>query len=355
MIKSKTNLLKMKTYHSLSQISFLKKYSYKFLFVAFLGIHIPLLGIIFYALFATSISTTTFILITLGLTLAATALTLRILNALLEPIIKGEMALKEYVSHNKVPNLPISYTDEVGEMLKNIQYTIECLDEVDQEKQDVIELISHDLRTPILQSLQVISFLKEDGDDLEQREENLKLLDEIANKQLKFLEGMLKILKTKHIEVGLKNFESLPVSEIINEIINDSKNRMDAKQLSILNKITDDVKIYGHALGIKQVFENLINNAIKFSEKNNDILISGITDKDMTQIIVKDHGMGFNERTKNTLFSKFVPGHLGTDGEPTTGLGLYLTKKIIEKHGGTIQAFSEGEGEGAEFVVSMPA
>src|SRR5690606_3769484 len=138
----------MRTYHILSQISFLKKYSYKFLFVAFLGIHIPLLGIIFYALFATTISTTNFILITLGLTLAATALTLRILNSLLQPIIKGKVALNDYLEHDKVPKLPITYTDEVGEILKNIQFTIESLDEVDKEKQEIAELMSHDLRTP---------------------------------------------------------------------------------------------------------------------------------------------------------------------------------------------------------------
>ncbi|MCX7551406.1 sensor histidine kinase [Xanthomarina sp. F2636L] len=344
----------MKTYHTLSQISILKKYSYKFLFVAFLGIHIPLLGIIFYALFATSISTTTFILITLGLTLLATALTLRVLNALLAPIIKGEVALKDYVENNTLPNLPINYTDEVGDMLKNIQYTIECLDEVDKEKQDIIELISHDLRTPILQSLEVINFLKEDGDDAQQREENLNLLNEISTKQLKFLEEMLKTLKANHIEVGFKNFENLSVSEIINEIIADYKNRIDEKQLTVINTVPDDLMMYGHAIGMKQVFENLLNNAIKFSEKNDEIHISGVSDKNSVQIIIKDHGMGFNEQTKETLFSKFVPGHLGTSGEPTTGLGLYLTKKIVEKHRGTIQPFSDGQGKGAKFVVSIP-
>ena len=186
----------MRTYHILSKISFLNKYSYKFLFVAFVGIHIPLLGIISFALFGTSFSTTTFILITLGLTLGATALTLKILNSLLAPIIERKTALKEYVEHSTVPNLPIIYTDEVGEMLKNIQCSIECLDEVDKEKQEVTELISHDLRTLVLQTIEIIKFLNEDGDDMQQREENLSVLDEIFSKQLKFLEGMLKMLKT---------------------------------------------------------------------------------------------------------------------------------------------------------------
>ncbi|WP_188461455.1 sensor histidine kinase [Bizionia arctica] len=280
---------------------------------------------------------------------------MKILNALLSPIIKGEVALKEFVDHDVVPDLPITYTDEVGEMLKNIQYTIECLDEVDKEKQDIIELISHDLRTPILQSLDIITFLNDDGDDPEQRAENLSLLSEIVTKQLKFLEEMLKALKAKHIEIGYKNFESIPVSSMINKIIYDYKKRIEVKHLSVINTIPEHVKLHGHSLGMKQVFENLLNNAIKFSEKNGEIHISEISDKNSVQIIIQDQGTGFNERTKDTLFSKFVPGHLGTSGEPTTGLGLYLTKKIVEKHAGTIEPFSEGQGKGAKFVVSIPA
>ncbi len=348
------NSKNMKTYHVLSKFSFLNKYSYKFLFVAFLGIHIPLLGIIFYALFATSISTTTFILITLGLTLAATALTLRILNSLLSPIIQGKTALKEYVEHQTVPNLPIVYKDEVGEMLKNIQLTIECLEEVDKEKQEITELLSHDLRTPVLQSIEVIRFLKEDGHDAVEREDNLNLLDEIATKQLKFLESMLKMLKTKHIEVGLQNFETLSVKDIVDEIIKEHKKTIALKQVSVINKIPDHLKVKGHALGIKQVLENLLSNALKFSQKNEEIQLLGSMDHNEVQITVEDQGLGFNESTKKILFSKFVPGHLGTDGEATTGLGLYLTKRIVEKHQGTIEAFSEGQGKGAKFVVSLP-
>ncbi|WP_417195691.1 sensor histidine kinase [Bizionia sp.] len=344
----------MKTYHKLSQVSFLKKYSYKFLFVAFLGIHIPLLGIIMYALFATTISTTTFILITLGLTLGATALTLKVLDALLDPIIKGKNALNAFVQDKTEPDLPTNYTDEVGEMLRNIQFTIERLDEVDQEKQDIIELISHDLRTPVLQTLGIIDFLKEDGDDPQKRQEYITLLNEVATKQVKFLEDMLKILKAKHLEISSKNFEMLSASEIINAIIHTYKKPIEAKQLVIGINLPAQLSIRGHANGITQVFENLVNNAIKFSQKNGEIRISGEETKNEVKIIIKDYGIGFNDRTKSTLFKKFVPGHLGTSGEPTTGLGLYLTKKIVEKHGGTLEPYSAGKGTGAQFVVSIP-
>jgi signal transduction histidine kinase len=342
----------MKTYHLLSQISFLKKYSYKFLFVAFLGIHIPLLGLILYALFASEISTTVFILITLGLTLGATALTLNILNSLLKPIILGKTALKEYVEHEVVPNLPCNYSDEVGEMLKNIQHTISRLDEINREKQVVTELISHDLRTPVSQTLQVISLLKENEGNLQDEGINLTLLQEIASKQLTFLDDMLRILKAKHVEIGIQNFEQILIIEIIDSILEDKS--FESHQLKITSRIPEKMSVYGHKQGLKQVFENLINNAIKFSQKNGEVIISGGTQLDIINITVKDFGIGFNEQIKSTLFQKFVPGHLGTNGEPSTGLGLYLAKKIIEKHGGTIGSFSAGENQGASFTVSIP-
>jgi signal transduction histidine kinase len=163
---------------------------------------------------------------------------------------------------------------------------------------------------------------------------------------------MLKVLKTKQIEIGFKNFEILAVSEMIDDILEGHKKSMATKQLKVVNSIPETVKIYGHAFGMNQVFENLITNAIKFSEKSGEILISEKTDATAVTISVEDNGIGFNKKTEQSLFKKFIPGHLGTNGEPSTGLGLYLAKNIVEKHDGSITAFSEGKG--ARFSVAMP-
>ncbi|WP_194851788.1 sensor histidine kinase [Nonlabens antarcticus] len=344
----------MKTYHSLSKLSFLKKYSYKFLFIAFLGIHIPLLGLVFYALFATEISTSTFILITLGLTLGATALTLKILDSLLKPIILGKIALKNYVEQNIVPNLPHEYSDEVGEMLKNIQFTILRLDEINKEKEEVTELISHDLRTPIAQTLQIIGFLKENGERLQERQSNLDLLEEIASKQLKFLEDMLRILKTKQIEIGVKSFEALSAAALINEVIDNNKTALNQKGVKAINTLSESTMMYGHQIGLKQIFDILLSNAIKFSQESGEIYFKEKTSNQFLEITVEDSGVGFDESIEKVLFKKFVPGHLGTNGELSTGLGLYLAKRIVEKHNGLLEPFSDGKGKGASFKVSIP-
>jgi len=344
----------MKTYNSLSKLGFLKKYSYKFLFVAFLGIHVPLLGILFYTLFVSDVSTVTIILIILGLTLAATAVTLLALNNLLLPIIKGKVALYNYVQNKEIPQLPIHYKDEVGEVLKNIQFTIESLDAVSQEKEDVAELISHDLKTPVHQSLSIIKMLKDEGEDPAVRAEYLDILDGIVTKQNDFLEDMLRILKSKNIEIDFANFEKLSLGKMVDAVIANHKKNISNKNLTVVNNIPKKLNIYGHPSALKEVFSNLLSNAVKFSNIDGKIEFNTEKNNGNIEVKIKDNGVGFSQQTKDNLFRKFVPGHEGTNGEPSTGLGLYLSKNIVEKHKGTISAHSDGENKGAVMTVIFP-
>ena len=116
----------MKLYSQLSKIAFLKnRYVAKFLFVAFLGIHIPLIGLVFFVVYLEHhLSPMNVFLITLVLTLFATVITLIILKNLMIPVMKGSKALLEYRNNLTIPQLPTEYTDEAGVMMRNIQATI---------------------------------------------------------------------------------------------------------------------------------------------------------------------------------------------------------------------------------------
>jgi signal transduction histidine kinase len=132
-------------------MKFLKKYSFKFLFVAFLGIHIPLIGLILFLIFGGSeaFTPTTILISVLIFTLFATGVTLLILNKLLEPILLAKNSLSAYIAENQLPDMPTNYNDEVGVLLKEIQFTIRTLDDLIKEKQDLIGLMSHDLKNPL--------------------------------------------------------------------------------------------------------------------------------------------------------------------------------------------------------------
>src|SRR6187431_3283079 len=142
-------MLLMRFYKKLSKISFLKKsYTYKFLFVAFIGIHIPLIGLLFFVLYSrNSISSETILFVALLLTLTATGITLLILRKLMLPIRMASKALSDYRTFRKISDLPVNFHDEAGLLMRNIQESIQENEIFINEKQNLIYMLSHDLRT----------------------------------------------------------------------------------------------------------------------------------------------------------------------------------------------------------------
>ena len=137
-------------YPTLSRVKFLAgNYALKFLFIAFLGIHIPLLGVIV-VLVSGSPSALLIFIITLVCTLVACGLTLYVLQGLPEPLHSSYIALKNYMYKKELPHLPMQYQDEAGLLMRKTQLTLQQLDSLLKEKQELAILLSHDLRAPLI-------------------------------------------------------------------------------------------------------------------------------------------------------------------------------------------------------------
>jgi signal transduction histidine kinase len=105
---------------------------------------------------------------------------------------------------------------------------------------------------------------------------------------------------------------------------------------------------------ISTIFRNLLSNALKFSKEKSEIDISISNTDTQAHISIKDYGIGMPESVKNTLFDPSSrPKRAGTKNEKGTGLGLLLTKEMIELNNGTIQVESE-DGVGTEFLITLP-
>ena len=141
----------MRLYQKLSKINFLKKsYAFKFLFVAFIGIHIPLIGILFYVLYGSkNIAANNIIFVALVMTLIASAVTLYFLKHLIKPIEIASKDLDNYRNERKVPSLPTDFSDEAGLLMRNIQKSILENERSLSDNQDLIYLLSHDFKTSL--------------------------------------------------------------------------------------------------------------------------------------------------------------------------------------------------------------
>ena len=347
----------MNLYHNLSQISFLKKsYAFKFLFVAFIGIHIPLIGILFFVLFYShNISPTSILICTLILTLLATGITLLVLNQLIKPISKASKSLDDYRNNRKLSVLPTEYTDEAGLLMCNIQESIYESESFINEKQDLIYMLSHDLKNfagnP--QGLAKLILSENPSDSVQHL---AALICESTDLQFRYIENFIKLLNEQDQVV---KFNPEPrdilfpnILPFINEQV---EQRLIDKNIKLsLNLETVEAKLKIDEGLLVQVIVNLISNAIKFSYFDSEVKVR-IYNEDLKLIItVTDRGIGFNKNQIEELFKKFTKmSRLGTANESSTGIGLYLCKKIIERNKGKLTATSDGKNKGAEFKIEF--
>jgi signal transduction histidine kinase len=182
----------MKLYKLLSGTQLLKNYSTKFMLPTFVGIHIPLFGIIGLIIFTEGsvINKMPVFLLTLGLTLLATAVTLYTLNALVLPLKKAQRSLADYLDKQTVTNLPIEYNDEVGLLMRDINTVTGSLHANLNEKGQVVKALSHDLRAPATNILALTRLLKEEK-DADEMIRYAQSIEESVNKQLKLMDTMV--------------------------------------------------------------------------------------------------------------------------------------------------------------------
>lgn len=348
----------MKLYRLLSSIQFLKNsYVFKFLFVAFLGIHIPLIGVILFLISDTLIVTKSSILITvLILTLAATGITLLVLKGLVNPIKLASSTLLNYRKGFPSKRLPLSYSDEAGLLMKNIQETIDENETLIQDKLDLVYLLSHDLRNFAAAPQSLAQLILHDSQD-PQMQEYAQLILESTGEQIKFLDTFIKLVKEEDALIQLKSNPETVYFVALKEYI-----RIQSEQKMLQKEITLQFEGFENTAQITipedlllRVVMNLIDNAYKFSYKGTNIIINQCITNNELILSVTDFGLGFMNEKVPAFFKKFSrEGRKGTLNEPSTGIGLYTCKRIVEKFGGSITANSDGMNKGATFIVSIP-
>jgi signal transduction histidine kinase len=237
----------------------------------------------------------------------------------------------------------------------SLQKANEQLSQNDKLQKEFINMAAHELRTPIQPILGLTDVLRDHISDSHQS----KLLDIIMRnaRRLQRLSG--DILDVSKIESRLLKISKSPVdlNEKIRTVINDIQNGYDTesnKNVKFLFQPKDSITVYADRDRIYQVLSNLMNNAIKFTKNGTITINAGVnhkTDNHNKEAIVTitDTGSGIAPEIMPKLFSKFV-----TSSQTGTGLGLFISKGIIDAHGGRIWAENNSNGVGASFSFSLP-
>jgi signal transduction histidine kinase len=228
--------------------------------------------------------------------------------------------------------------------------------EVDEMKDSFISMASHELKSPLTVIRGYIEFLKEGTADEMQRSEYLKRID-LSAKELRQLVD--DILDVSRIEMGRLRFapEYIHPHEILEEVAEMFRDSAKGKDLTLTLVIPDGEREAGIRVDrgrLKQVVVNLVSNAVKYTIAGT-ITVEQHSEGGQVELSVRDSGVGMTAEEQNRLFSKFyrIEGK-ETAGVSGTGLGLWISKYIVDHMGGKISVESI-KGEGSRFVVAFPS
>jgi signal transduction histidine kinase len=224
----------------------------------------------------------------------------------------------------------------------------------DNMQKEFINVAAHELRTPIMPILGEAELLENDISDNDYAKVSKEQISSIIRNAKRLDRLAADILDVTNIEgKSLKlNKASFDIDEILSELVTEYSRQIEG-DLAKNKKLTISydpihVKIFADRYRVTQVISNIINNAIKFTDQGVISIIGNVNDKELS-VQISDTGKGIDGEIVSRLFDKFV-----SRSEQGTGLGLFISKNIIESHGGTISGFNQENGTGATFIFTLP-
>jgi signal transduction histidine kinase len=228
------------------------------------------------------------------------------------------------------------------------------LRELDNLKDNLISVVSHELRTPLTSILGYLELLERDRDRLSQRQVHfLEVVDRNAARLLRIVSDLLFMTQVKAGQLALET-EALDLSEVVDECMAAALPTARERQISVTAHPCADAVVDGDRGRLRQVLDNLLSNALKFTPRHGAVRVTVATRGDDVVLEVADNGIGIPAGQQQALFSHFFRTDAAIEAAiQGTGLGLSIVKTIVECHGGRVEADSV-EGEGATFRVTLP-
>ncbi|MBI3260125.1 MAG: tetratricopeptide repeat-containing sensor histidine kinase [Ignavibacteriae bacterium] len=220
-------------------------------------------------------------------------------------------------------------------------------------KTKLLGIAAHDLKNPLGNIIGFVKMLLEETPTESEHHEMLTMINESSQNMLKLIGDLL---ESSAAEIGAMTLEldTIDAAEILRTVIYSNISSAQVKKQRIESTI-ENLNIIADSKRLRQVVENLVGNAIKYSHSDKNITIRLFRNNTNARIEVQDEGQGLTQDDLSKLFGQFQRlSAQPTGGETATGLGLSIVKQIVELHGGRIWAESEGKNKGATFIVELP-
>jgi signal transduction histidine kinase len=221
-------------------------------------------------------------------------------------------------------------------------------------KDRMLATVSHELRTPLTSILGWTSLLRMRDSDRELEQLALTSIEQSARLQARLVEDLIDVSRMTAGKLRIE-VADIDVAGALAAAVETMTPAADAKGVTLNTSVAgDDLRMAGDATRLQQVFWNLISNAVRFTPAGGRVDVTAARDGDAIVVRVADTGMGIDRAFLPHIFEPFAQQNASARSSSGLGLGLDIARQLVELHGGTIEARSEGPGRGAEFMVRLP-
>jgi PAS domain S-box-containing protein len=228
--------------------------------------------------------------------------------------------------------------------------------EADRRKDDFLAVLSHELRNPLAPLQMAVTILRQIGPPQPELRELRDVIERQTAQMSRLLEDLLDVSRIASGKIVLKK-ERVSLGLAVAGAVESARGLMESQGHHLIVKLpAEPIYLEGDLTRLAQVFTNLLNNAAKYTEKGGSISVTAEQADSQVEVRVRDSGIGIPPEELTRVFEMFVQ----LDQSPNRtrgglGIGLSLVRRLVELHGGQIEARSGGPGRGSEFIVRLPA
>lgn len=243
---------------------------------------------------------------------------------------------------------------ELAKHVSELENTLDKISSEDEAKKNFLAMLAHELRNPLAAILSSTELLRMQQQEHSEGDTLVRTIGDHVTTMRGMLDDVLDISRISRNKLGLHK-EIVPVEDLLDRSVESVKALLYTRGHRLnVQKPPEPLYIEADPMRVEQILVNLLTNASKYTNPGGTIELTARADKQVLVLRLKDNGIGISRAMQKRIFEPFFQvrrGKLPTEG---LGVGLPLTRQLVELHSGTIDVKSEGEGRGSEFTVRLP-
>jgi PAS domain S-box-containing protein len=230
---------------------------------------------------------------------------------------------------------------------------MEALQERERQMNEFLAMLAHELRNPLASIVNALGLMR--NSPQEDQAEIRQIIERQSRHLARIVDDLLDVSRITRGKIALKK-ELIDLNNIVARTVESCQPQIDAHEHAVELHLPDgEMPVEADSTRLSQIILNLISNAVKYTPQGGHITVTVTREDEMAVLRVRDTGIGIHAALLPKIFDLFVQGDRSLDRtEGGLGIGLTLVRRLVEMHGGSVAALSNGPGEGSEFVVRLP-